>query len=79
MQFGCYYRSYFPSEPVSISEESNEVKGSWASLGGKGRLVCQVRAAPAPTFLWTTNKGMKIYSGDKYLINKPVVSPGCWA
>lgn len=57
-----------------MSEDSDKVKGSWASLGGKGRLVCQVRAAPAPTFLWTTHEGMKIHTGDKYRVHSPVVS-----
>ncbi|XP_045115593.1 nephrin-like isoform X2 [Portunus trituberculatus] len=64
------------TQPVSMSEDSGKVKGSWASLGGKGKLVCQVRAAPAPSFLWTTHEGMKILSSDKYRIHRPVEVDG---
>ncbi|XP_063880805.1 uncharacterized protein LOC135111440 isoform X2 [Scylla paramamosain] len=64
------------TQPVSVSEDNDKVKGSWASLGGKGQLVCQVRAAPAPTFLWTTHKGTKIQSGEKYHVHKPVEVDG---
>ncbi|XP_050708968.1 nephrin-like [Eriocheir sinensis] len=64
------------TQPVTIAEEGNTVKGSWASLGGRGRLVCQVRAAPSPTFLWTTDEGEKIYNSNKYLIHQPTEVDG---
>lgn len=54
--------------------EAAGARGSWAGLGGSGRLVCRVRAAPAPSFTWTTHTGLTLQSGPKYTIHDPQVT-----
>ncbi|KAG7163850.1 Nephrin-like 14 [Homarus americanus] len=50
--------------------------GSWAAVGGSGRVECRVRAAPPPTFHWATQDGREITSGHKYTVEKPQLSDG---
>ncbi|XP_042241573.1 trithorax group protein osa-like [Homarus americanus] len=44
--------------------------GSWVALGKRGRLVCHVRAAPPPSFTWTTEDVRNIHNNEKYTIHK---------
>ncbi|XP_071529342.1 nephrin-like isoform X2 [Panulirus ornatus] len=68
-------------QPVALAEEGVGSSGSWAALGGRGQLVCHVRAAPSPSFVWTTQDGRDIHSDDKYNIRKPELVDGLvlWA
>ncbi|XP_053638583.2 uncharacterized protein [Cherax quadricarinatus] len=52
------------------------VGGSWAVMGGSGRLECSVRAAPQPTFHWATQDGREIQTGTKYTLEDAQLSDG---
>ncbi|XP_042235030.1 lachesin-like [Homarus americanus] len=51
-------------------------KGSWASVGGSGHLVCRVRAAPDPSFIWSTPEGIRLETGGSYIIQHPQLMDG---
>ncbi|CAL4105199.1 unnamed protein product [Meganyctiphanes norvegica] len=55
-----------------VSQSPSIVKdgggSAWAALGGNGRLVCQVRAAPQPTFTWADHNQEPIQNSEKYAI-----------
>ncbi|XP_069955103.1 uncharacterized protein [Cherax quadricarinatus] len=59
-------------EPTSASlNAEEEAFRTWAHIGGSGWLDCRVRAAPAPSFRWTTSKNSLITSSEKYFIHVP--------
>ena len=47
--------------------------GGWAAQGGVGILSCYARAAPRPTFVWTTEDGVTLAAPDKYIIHSTQV------
>nr|XP_045610946.1 nephrin-like [Procambarus clarkii] len=63
-----------PWWPSPSSEEG--VGGSWAALGGRGRLECRMRAAPEPTFHWATQDGRDVQAGHKYTLQDVQLSDG---
>ncbi|XP_050729208.1 nephrin-like isoform X2 [Eriocheir sinensis] len=69
------------TQPPRVVVEAAGASGSWAALGGRGRLVCRVRAAPAPSFSWTTEHGLTLQSGPKYDLRDPQLVDGLvlWA
>lgn len=71
-----------PVEPAKIVADGEvATKGvimggshsSWAEMGGTGRLVCRVRAAPMPTFVWSSSSDLILLNSDKYTIHEPQV------
>ncbi|KAK8723587.1 hypothetical protein OTU49_011450, partial [Cherax quadricarinatus] len=64
-----------------VTQEGGGVGGAWAAVGGEGRLVCRVRAAPAPTFVWTTQDDLSLHNTEKYVIHDPQLVDGLvvWA
>ncbi|KAK4307585.1 hypothetical protein Pmani_020652 [Petrolisthes manimaculis] len=69
------------TQPPRVASEAAGAGGSWAGVGGSGRLVCRVRAAPAPSFTWTTHTGLTLQSGPKYTVHDPQLVDGLvlWA
>nr|XP_045618414.1 nephrin-like [Procambarus clarkii] len=67
--------------PTVATEDGGALGASWAAVGGEGRLVCRVRAAPAPTFVWTTHNGRILDTSEKYVIHDPQLVDGLvvWA
>ncbi|MPC90545.1 hypothetical protein E2C01_085537 [Portunus trituberculatus] len=62
---------------VGVSNKPNdkdEFHASWAEVGGTGRLVCRVRAAPQPTFVWSSSSDLILLNSDKYTIHEPQVT-----
>ncbi|XP_071536235.1 nephrin-like [Panulirus ornatus] len=57
--------------PVTVSSEEEVNDQSWAPLGGSGWLDCHVKAAPAPTFRWTTDNDRVLSNSKKYSIHVP--------
>ena len=55
----------------------NRFHASWAEVGGTGRLVCRVRAAPPPTFVWSSSSDLILLNSDKYTIHEPQVIVSC--
>ncbi|XP_069957517.1 serine-rich adhesin for platelets-like [Cherax quadricarinatus] len=64
---------------VAAVEYQEEV--SWAAVGGSGQLMCQVRAAPPPTFVWSSQSGLILLNSDKFKIHEPELLDGLllWA
>ncbi|XP_069156203.1 nephrin isoform X2 [Procambarus clarkii] len=58
-------------EPTSASTniEEEEIGRSWAHIGESAWLDCRVKAAPAPTFRWATNRKGLISNSNKYFIH----------
>ncbi|KAF2367712.1 CD80-like immunoglobulin C2-set [Trinorchestia longiramus] len=56
-------------EVVSGVDVPRGAAGGWAPLGGLGLLTCFVKAAPRPTFVWTTEDGTRLDSSDKYSVH----------
>ena len=50
----------------SNSRPMEVVGGSWAPLGGSGRLECHMKAHPPPTFHWANRDGRTIAPSRKY-------------
>ncbi|XP_047498972.1 uncharacterized protein LOC125045628 [Penaeus chinensis] len=50
--------------------------GSWAAVGGEGRLECRVRAFPKPSFTWKHKNNTTLSSGDKYDIRETQLEDG---
>ncbi|XP_066948196.1 nephrin-like [Macrobrachium rosenbergii] len=69
------------TQPVRVAKEVAGWSGSWAPVGGSGRLVCRVRAAPVPSFSWSTQDGHIIQNNEKYTIHEPQLVDGLvlWA
>ncbi|XP_071517139.1 nephrin-like [Panulirus ornatus] len=69
------------TQAPTVAKEIAGASGTWASVGGDGRLVCRVRAAPAPSFVWTTQDGLALQNSEKYAIHEPQVVDGLvlWA
>ncbi|KAK8397705.1 hypothetical protein O3P69_004470 [Scylla paramamosain] len=61
--------------------DKDEFHASWAEVGGTGRLVCRVRAAPPPTFVWSSSSDLILLNSDKYTIHEPQLTDGLvtWA
>ncbi|XP_071536670.1 nephrin-like [Panulirus ornatus] len=59
--------------PTSATQniEGEEMGRLWAPIGGSGWLDCRVRAAPAPSFKWTTSRNDIISNSKKYFIHVP--------
>ncbi|XP_071550364.1 nephrin-like [Panulirus ornatus] len=75
-------RSYVVVEQaVTAAPDVSGLGGSWAAVGGSGRLVCRVRAAPPPTFVWSSQSGLILLNSDKYTIHEPQLQDGLvlWA
>ena len=77
---------YLFSEPATVVPEmgvstkptdKDEFHASWAEVGGTGRLVCRVRAAPQPTFVWSSSSDLILLNSDKYTIHEPQVTVLC--
>ncbi|KAG7157667.1 Nephrin-like 13 [Homarus americanus] len=60
-------------EPTSATTntQEEEMNRSWAHIGGSGWLDCRVKAAPAPTFRWTTSNNRVVSNSKKYFIHVP--------
>ncbi|XP_047479374.1 nephrin-like [Penaeus chinensis] len=63
-------------QPVTGVMGMSGGRGSWAALGTSGRLLCRMRAAPKPTFVWTTHDGTKLHNSEKYVIHAPQLVDG---
>ncbi|XP_037804570.1 nephrin-like, partial [Penaeus monodon] len=50
---------------------TSEGGSSRVGVGGRGRLVCRVRAWPPPAFSWSTQKGALISNTSKYAVLPP--------
>ncbi|XP_042857964.1 uncharacterized protein LOC122244186, partial [Penaeus japonicus] len=64
------------SQAATVERDAAGSRGSWASVGENGRLMCRVRAAPAPVFHWSLQDGTKIKNSLKYIIHKPELVDG---
>ncbi|XP_069977013.1 nephrin isoform X2 [Penaeus vannamei] len=64
------------SQAATVERDAAGSRGSWASVGENGRLMCRVRAAPAPAFHWSLEDGTKIKNSVKYIIHKPELVDG---
>ncbi|KAG7171402.1 Nephrin-like 17, partial [Homarus americanus] len=58
-------------QAVTAADDINESENSWAAVGESGRLLCRVRAAPPPTFVWRNQGGLNLLNSDKYTIHEP--------
>nr|XP_045624741.1 nephrin-like [Procambarus clarkii] len=61
---------------VAAAEDLDEGGGLWAAVGGIGRLVCNVRAAPPPTFVWSSQSGLILLNSDKFTIHESQLLDG---
>ncbi|XP_069188214.1 filaggrin-2 [Procambarus clarkii] len=65
------------TQPVTEAEEEvGGRRGSWAAVGGSGRLSCVVRAAPPPIFRWATQNGAHIETDESYVVHHPQLRDG---
>ncbi|XP_069164061.1 nephrin [Procambarus clarkii] len=64
------------AQKVTAAADVQGLRGSWAAVGGIGRLVCHVRAAPPPTFVWSSQSGLILLNSDKYTIHEPQLVDG---
>ncbi|XP_042223784.1 uncharacterized protein LOC121867769 [Homarus americanus] len=73
--------SIIVTQAPTVAAEVAGAGGTWAAVGGDGRLVCRVRAAPAPTFSWATQDGVEILDSEKYYMLEPQLVDGLvlWA
>lgn len=62
------------TEAVTIAQDMSRFRASWAEVGGTGRLVCRVRAAPPPNFVWSSSSDLILLNSDKYTIHEPQVT-----
>ncbi|KAK3867913.1 hypothetical protein Pcinc_026674 [Petrolisthes cinctipes] len=73
-----------PATPLSlVVQQAVRVLGGqgnegviWAALGESGRLECRVRAAPPPTFVWSSVGGLILLNSDKYIIHESKLVDG---